>query len=321
MLERLRQCVAKYGWQCLTSEWMGVNSRHQFACARGHVFERVALTLLYRNSGAPVCIFCQQEDIRDRWLGKLAERGGTLLSGPFVGLFARYQIRCAAGHEWSVEGRKISEGRWCPICAHGDATRRSCCSDGLARLHAKAQERDGKCLSSNYTIESRLYRFECAKGHRWEARANDIFRGTWCGRCAKLTTSGQVDPNGLARLQAAAREKGGVCLTDAYVGSAAKYPFRCAMGHEWVAIASQIWLGHWCRQCAGQKLRQTIDDMRALATARGGLCLSKEYQGRRTKLTWQCHRGHIWESRPINISAGTWCPQCAITNRTRRRDN
>ena len=100
-----------------------------------------------------------------------------------------------------------------------------------------------------------------------------------------------------------------------------KIPFRCAVGHEWVAIASQIWLGRWCRQCTGLKLRQTIDDMRALAAARGGLCLSTEYQGRRTKLTWQCHRGHVWESRPINISAGTWCPQCAITNRTRRRDN
>ena len=141
----------------------------------------------------------------------------------------------------------------------------------------------------------------------WSLRKIDLLRAS---RSQWLGTS-----------QAAAREKGGVCLADAYVGSAEKYPFRCAVGHEWVAIASQIWLGRWCRQCTGLKLRQTIDDMRALAAARGGLCLSTEYQGRRTKLTWQCHRGHVWESRPINISAGTWCPQCAITNRTRRRDN
>ena len=219
VLERLRQCVAQYGWQCLASEWLGVNSRHPFACARGHVFERVALTLLYRNGGAPVCISCQQEDIRDRWLAKLAERGGTLLNGPFIGLFARYQIRCAAGHEWSVEeGRSV---RGVGVRAARMVTRRG--EAAVRRVGPASREstkRNGKCLSAHYTIESRLYRFECAKGHRWEARANDIFRGTWCGRCAKLTSSGQVDPNGLARLQAAAREKGGVCLADAYVGSA-----------------------------------------------------------------------------------------------------
>ena len=154
MLERLRQCVAQYGWQCLASEWLGVNSRHPFACARGHVFERVALTLLYRNGGAPVCISCQQEDIRDRWLAKLAERGGTLLNGPFIGLFARYQIRCAAGHEWSVEGRKISEGRWCPSCAHGDATRRSCCSEGWPGFTRKHKREMGNVF--RLTIRSRV---------------------------------------------------------------------------------------------------------------------------------------------------------------------
>ena len=219
MLERLRQCVAQYGWQCLASEWLGVNSRHPFACARGHVFERVALTLLYRNGGAPVRISRQQEDIRDRWLAKLAERGGTLLNGPFIGLFARYQIRCAAGHEWSVEGRKISEGRWCPSCAHGDATRRSCCSEGWPGFTRKHKREMGNVFGSLYDRESSISIRMC-KGASLGSEGKRYLPGNLGGRCAKLTSSGQVDPNGLARLQAAAREKGGVCLADAYVGSA-----------------------------------------------------------------------------------------------------
>lgn len=321
MLVKLQQCVADLGWCCLSSTWIDTNARYEFICARGHVFERTAATLLYRSGGAPVCAQCEDAGLRDRWLDKLAERGGTLLNGPFTGLMRRYRIRCAAGHEWDVQGRKISEGRWCPDCARTESKHRGWHADSLMQLQAAAQAKDGRCLSTEYTVRGRKYKFECAHGHRWEAKASDIFRGTWCSRCAKLISAGQVDPNGLVRLEAAARRRGGVCLATAYHGAGKKYPFRCAAGHEWLAIASQVWLGHWCRQCANLKRRHTIEDMQDLAAMRGGLCLSTEYRGRRVKLMWQCHRGHTWETRPVNISAGKWCPQCAILGRVRVTNN
>ena len=61
--------------------------------------------------------------------------------------------------------------------------------------------------------------------------------------------------------------------------------------------------------------------MQALAATRGGLCLSTEYHGKGVKLTWQCHRGHVWETRPLNVRAGNWCPQCAILDRVRAKNN
>jgi hypothetical protein len=112
-----------------------------------------------------------------------------------------------------------------------------------------------------------------------------------------------------------------VAVEGTSTGLLERYRFRCAAGHEWDAIASQIWLGHWCLQCARLKQRLTIGHVQALAAERGGLCLSTEYRGRDAKLTWQCHRGHVWDTRPANVRAGEWCPSCAILNRIEKRNS
>jgi len=59
------------------------------------------------------------------------------------------------------------------------------------------------------------------------------------------------------------------------------------------------------------KKKLTIEDMQILAESKEGKCLSKEYLGSTKKLTWQCHKNHIWESTPSNIrNLKTWCPYC-----------
>ena len=51
--------------------------------------------------------------------------------------------------------------------------------------------------------------------------------------------------------------------------------------------------------------------MVALAELKAGKCLSGEYTNERTKLLWECGKGHRWEALPLNIMAGTWCPYCS----------
>ena len=43
--------------------------------------------------------------------------------------------------------------------------------------------------------------------------------------------------------------------------------------------------------------------------------LSKEYINSKSKLTWQCDRGHVWKANPGDIKSGNrgkgnWCPEC-----------
>ena len=77
-------------------------------------------------------------------------------------------------------------------------------------------------------------------------------------------------------LRALARARGGECLSREYHGVMTDYRWRCAEGHEWVALGNRVRRGSWCPHCAG-RLRLTIDEMQALARERGGLCLSTVY--------------------------------------------
>jgi hypothetical protein len=56
--------------------------------------------------------------------------------------------------------------------------------------------------------------------------------------------------------------------------------------------------------------KNALQQMRELAAARGGKCLSTTYTSNRAKLLWQCREGHAWEATPGHISRGQWCPTC-----------
>jgi hypothetical protein len=56
--------------------------------------------------------------------------------------------------------------------------------------------------------------------------------------------------------------------------------------------------------------------MRALATGRGGECLSDAYGTSAHPMRWRCKRGHAWAASPANIKGGSWCPVCARVERS-----
>jgi hypothetical protein len=107
-----------------------------------------------------------------------------------------------------------------------------------------------------------------------------------------------------------AAERGGACLSSAYKNNATKLTWRCSAGHVWKAIPSNIRKGHWCPYCAGQG-KPIISELRALAEARGGKCLSTHYTNSKSKMRWQCAEDHIWEAPASGIRAGQWCPECS----------
>ncbi len=102
---------------------------------------------------------------------------------------------------------------------------------------------------------------------------------------------------------------GGKCISKAYVNNHTKLEWECSRGHRWPATPGNIQKGKWCPHCAGNQ-RKTIDDMHRLAATHKGKCLSKEYVNNRTKLEWECSRGHRWPATPGNVQRDHWCPQC-----------
>lgn len=243
-------------------------------------------------------------------LRKAARKLGIeCLDTEWRGMNARYRLRCACGHEYTrTPDTILKQGRSCPECRN-----RAC----LARLHTVAEQHGGRCLEARHLGSMTPHRFACAKGHKWKATGATILQDKWCLKCARAQTGvGNRLSDGLDRLRKLARAKGGECLSLVYDIGTTRYHMRCAEGHEWWTVGATIFRGAWCGKCHTNSRLDTLENMQAIAAARGGSCLSTAYK--KTKMTWLCHHGHSWSAIPAAIKKGHWCPTCAhmrkITN-------
>jgi hypothetical protein len=175
----------------------------------------------------------------------------------------------------------------------------------IAEMKRLAEEKKGECLSKIYANHVTPLKWKCEKGHRWEAPPSLIKRGHWCRICAFEKWAYSIKD-----MQELAAISGGQCLSKKYVNIATPLKFKCAKGHVWSTRPSSILKGSWCPSCAG-RAKGTIGQMRKIARSRGGKCLSKSYVTTRTKLLWQCSKGHTWEARPDHVKRGSWCPVCS----------
>ena len=117
-----------------------------------------------------------------------------------------------------------------------------------------------------------------------------------------------------------AAAKGGKCLSSEYQGLEVKLRWQCEEGHEWEAMPNNVLYNNsWCPVCAGR--HQDITDINKLADKRGGKCLSSKYIDNKTKLNWQCEKGHTWLATPNHIkNSGTWCPVCSGNRKLTLKD-
>jgi hypothetical protein len=314
MLRRLRAAAQEAGMQCLFTEWMDATAMYAFQCINGHQFTRQANTVY----AAPLaCKECRDQEMFQRAHHAAQAKGGKCLEDRYLGGSVPHRFVCTHGHEWAVIPYRVAiHGSWCKQCAIVERGRRKALADGLERLQHLAAQHGGICLSDVYTTTAAHYRFRCDMGHEWETAGHIVLAGGWCRQCeCKIRGLRARLTDGLARLQQIANDKGGDCLTEEYAGTDAHYRFRCQNGHEWDAIGNKIVMGSWCMTCIHDSYKLRIELMHQIAQERGGMCLSDHYVNARTKLEWECHRGHRWHARPNGICSGAWCPECAHLNK------
>jgi hypothetical protein len=228
-------------------------------------------------------------------------RGGRCLSTFYVNSVVPLLWECANGHRWRAFPASIRKGTWCPDCA-------GVRPGTLEQMKAIAKSRSGTCLSVHYRNTATKLEWRCSAGHEWSATPLQVKKGHWCPSCAR------VAPLTLPILQRIAAQKGGRCLSLAYVNSSHPVRWKCAAGHEWLARASSIRAGSWCPACAhNQRLR--LEEMREIARERGGICLSTTYKNGSTPLLWVCKFGHHWKAAAANVKSGSrrkgsWCREC-----------
>lgn len=111
-----------------------------------------------------------------------------------------------------------------------------------------AKDRGGLCLSDKYANVQTKLKWQCSKGHIWEAIPKNIKRGSWCGKCKNLQKLT------LEEMQKIAAERSGKCLSKKYINAHTKLRWQCSNSHIWEAIPTSIRnMGSWCPKCPRSK--------------------------------------------------------------------
>jgi hypothetical protein len=230
------------------------------------------------------------------------ERGITLLVVPYTipasDLPAYLQKECSqlgfgeddfSWNEKHIYGKKIRE---------------------LNLLKQLAKDRNGQLLSNVFLTSSTPLQWKCEQQHIWEQTSSVIKSGVWCPICGRDKARDAITTD-IALFKRLAESHGGVCLTKERVAGDQKLEFRCAIGHEWMTDQHLIKKGHWCPKCSrsGIGARYSVEDAKAIAVAKGGLCLSTNYQGASTSLEWKCSEGHDFKAS-VRVARRSWCPTC-----------
>ncbi len=437
-IENMKKVAEEKGGRCSSDTYVNARSKLRWECSEGHQWEATPDSIK-RGSWCPTCSKKESGDKRKLGIEEMqeiaAKRGGKCLSINYDTSCEKLLWECAEGHRWEAIPNSIKRGSWCPFCAG----RRKLNLLDMKRL---AERRGGKCLSEGYVNARSELRWECAKGHQWEATPDNIKSGHWCHICGgsqRLT---------IEQMHRVAQERGGKCLSGRYFNKMSNLLWECADEHRWKATSNNITRGRWCPICSsglGERIcreyfeqifekkfprshpkwlrnekgnrmeldgfcreykiafehhgeqhyslkthymkdekeltqrkkddevrrrlceekgivlievpeipsrlpiqeikdflkklltskdialpdnfdSKTIDirdayatsgakkalkELRTIASKKGGRCLSDTYVNMTANLLWECAKGHRWETKPMVIKRGGWCPTCS----------
>tara|TARA_B100001123_G_scaffold204876_1_gene232273 strand:+ start:102 stop:995 length:894 start_codon:yes stop_codon:yes gene_type:complete len=170
------------------------------------------------------------------------ERGGKCLSKQYIDDRTKLEWECAEGHRWEATLSNIKfnrgKGTWCGKC-YGNTL------GTIEEMQQIAEERGGKCLSKEYINNRTNLEWECAKGHKFPARPDNVKHlNRWCDTCGgskRLT---------IEEMQAIAKERGGKCLSKEYINNKTNLEWECAKGHKFPKTPTSVKnRGSWCNEC------------------------------------------------------------------------
>lgn len=179
-LEKVKEIAKKRRGKCLSTEFVHHKIKLSFKCAKGHVWQTRSIRII-NGSWCPICkyeIIAKKRTLKIDSIKKIAEsRGGKLLSKKYVGSLNPLKWQCSKGHTWMATTASVKFKTWCPYCAQ-------CAPHTIKDMRKTAKAKGGKCLSTKYTNNHTKLKWQCAQGHIWMAKANNILSISWCPLCA-----------------------------------------------------------------------------------------------------------------------------------------
>jgi len=103
-------------------------------------------------------------------------------------------------------------------------------------------------------------KWQCAKGHTWEAQAKSVSSCEWCSICRNIEQALKRSL-GIGYAKELAIENGGKCLSNEYKNQKTKLEWQCTEGHKFtsstVNITQRIKKGKfWCSKCYQEQIKE-----------------------------------------------------------------
>ena len=308
-IDELNEIAKSKGGKLLSKKIINSKTKLKWQCADGHTWEAQPTCIKNQNQWCPYCNAYPNEEkcryILEYLLQTPFRKNRTLLGNRIEldGYSARYNLAFEFHGIQHYEFKRFF---------HRDSTafkrnqkrdeekKKMCYEKGIRLIvipHYIIHQKGG--LTKYISDELHNYKIKLKKGLR--SFSFDDFQNTL---------------SELNKLDTIAKQRGGKLLSKEYLGLHIKLQWQCSKGHQWLATPSNVKNNNsWCLKCSGSE-RKTIKQMQDLARSKGGRCLSEKYTNVKTKLKWQCEKGHIFFSVPAHvISTGVWCPDCAGTKR------
>lgn len=243
-IEILQKAALQKGGSLLSTEYIGTMFRHQWKCAKGHIWEAVPTHIIKNKTWCPECAKVKKKTIEDCYRLAIV-KNGLFLSEKYVNNHTKYKWKCALGHIFEAAYNDVRGKSWCIECRKRT----------LDELHKAARAKNGFCLSSVYINSHAKYTWQCEKGHTWEATGSKVLNeGSWCAKCVT-----EKQKMSLVDCKELALKSGGVCLSELYVDAHTKYKWQCEKGHTWEAKYNAIQQGGWCPKCSNMISKPQVE--------------------------------------------------------------
>lgn len=173
-IEEMKKLARKKKGQCLSEVYVDNNTKMQWQCEKGHVWNARAREIK-RGIWCPDC-GTNKLTLKDMQVLASA-RNGTCLSNNYINANTSLTWKCSSGHIWNAKPSNIKNGTWCPDCAGN--TKKT-----IEDMQRFAHSKNGKCLSKIYiNIDTKLL-WQCEYQHTWEATPYMVTKkGKWCPSC------------------------------------------------------------------------------------------------------------------------------------------
>lgn len=173
-IEQMKQFATSKGGKCLSKEYINNNTHLLWECNKEHQWKATPSNIL-RGKWCPTCN--KHPRLTISIFTEIArKKRGQCLSTTYINQKTKLTFKCQSGHQWDALPNNIQKGKWCPTCK---GNRKKTIED--AQL--LAQQKQGKCLSTEYVNSKSELQWECKDGHIWTANYSTIQRGSWCPRC------------------------------------------------------------------------------------------------------------------------------------------